>query len=85
MWCNLGMVRLVKLRLAEMLPDWYFSAFDIEKTDLGTDNLEESDLIISGTSNDTSNVLAEVLSKNAKKRKYHLLYSNSVMFEWMNG
>ena len=68
-----------------MLLDLYFSALEIENTEAGTDNLEDKDLIISGTVNDTSTDMVEDLSKNMKKRKYHWLYSNSVILEWMKG
>ena len=68
-----------------MLLVLYFSALEIENTDAGTDNFEDKDFLISGTVNDTSIDSFEGLSKKRKKRKYHLLYSNSVMVEWMKG
>ena len=68
-----------------MLLDLYFSALEIENTEAGTDNLEERDFIIAGTVIDTSTDAVEDLSNNMKKRKYHLLYSNSVILEWMKG
>ena len=68
-----------------MLLVLYFSALEMENTDAATDNLEDKDLVISGTVNDTSIEDLEDLSKIMKKRKYHWLYSNSVMLEWMKG
>ena len=68
-----------------MLLDLYFSALEIENTEAGKDNLSERDFVISGTANDTSADAIEDLSKNMKKRKYHWLYSNSVILEWMKG
>ena len=68
-----------------MLLDLYFSALDIENTEAGTDNLEDRDFIISGTVDDTSTDIVEDLSKNVKNRKYHWLYSNSVILGWMKG
>ena len=65
--------------------DLYFSACEIENIEAGTDNLEDMDFIISGTVNDTSTDMVEDLSKSMKKRKYHWLYSNSVILEWMKG
>ena len=76
---------MVRLRLALILLDLYFSALEIENTEAGTDNLEERDFAISGTVRDTSIVGGDDLSKNLKKRKYHSLYSNSVAPEWMKG
>ena len=65
------MVRLVRVRLALILLDLYFSALKIENTDGDTDNLEDNDLIISGTVSVTSADGLEGLSKKMKKRKYH--------------
>ena len=76
---------LVKLRLALMLLDLYFSALEIENIEAGTDNLDARDFVISGTVRDTSIVIDVDLLKKAKKRKYHWLYSNSVTLEWING
>ena len=76
---------MVRLRLALILLDLYFSALEIENTEAGIDNFEDRDLIISGTVNDTSTDMVEDLSKNVKNRKYHWLYSNSVILEWMKG
>ena len=68
-----------------MLLVLYFSALEIENTETGTDNLEDRDFIISGTFSDTSTDIVEDLSKTMKNRKYHWLYSNSVILGWMNG
>ena len=76
---------MVRLRLALILLDLYFSALEIENTDDGTDNLEDNEFTTSGTDRDTSIVGDEDLSKNVKKRKYHSLYSNSVALERMKG
>ena len=76
---------MVRLRLALILLDLNFSALEIENTEAGTDNLEDRDFIISGTVNDTSTDTIEDLSKNVKNRKYHWLYSYSVILEWMKG
>ena len=76
---------MVRLSLALILLDLYFSTLEIENTEAGTDNLEERDFAISGTVRDTSIVGDDDLSKNVKKRKYHSLYSNSVALEWMKG
>ena len=76
---------LVRLRLALILLDLYFSALEIENIDAGTDNLEDRDFAISGTVRDTSIACEDDLSKNMKKRKYHSLYSNSVALECMKG
>ena len=62
---------MVRLRLALILLDLYFSALEIENTEAGTDNLEDKDFIISGTVKDTSTDMVEALSKNVKYRKYH--------------
>ena len=72
---------MVRLRLALILLDLFFPAFEIENTDDGTDNLGDNDFTISGTDRDTSIVDNKDLSNNMKKRKYHSLYSNSVMLE----
>ena len=85
LWWSLGMVWLVRLRLALMLLVLYFSALEIENIDAGTDNLEDNDLTISVTVSETSTDGFEGLSKKTKKRKYHWLYSNSVMLEWRKG
>ena len=47
------MVWLVRLRLALILLDLYFSALEIENMEAGTDNLEERDYIIEETVNNT--------------------------------
>ena len=62
---------MVRLRLALILLDLYFSALEMENTETGTDNLEDKDSIISGTVNDTSTETIDDLSKNMKNRKYH--------------
>ena len=76
---------MVRLRLALILLDLYFSACEIENIEAGTDNLEDRDFAISGTARDTSIVSDDDMSKKVNKRKYHLLYSNSVALEWMKG
>ena len=79
------MVWLVRVRLTLMLLVLYFSALEIENTDAGTDNLDDKDLVISGTASPTSADCLEGLSKKMKKRKYHWLNSNSVILELMKG
>ena len=69
-------MKLVRLMLALILLDLYFSTLEIENTDDGTDNLEDKECLISGTVKDTSIVREDDLSKKVKKRKYHWLYSN---------
>ena len=62
---------MVRLRLALILLDLYFSALEIENTEAGTDNLEDKDFIISGTVKDTSTDRVEDLSNTMKNKKYH--------------
>ena len=54
-----------------MLLVLYFSALEMENTDAGSDNLDDRDLVISGTASPTSADCLEGLSKKMKKRKYH--------------
>ena len=71
------------MRLALILLDLYFSALKIENTGGDTENFKDKDLIISGTVSVTSAESVEGLSKKMKKRKYHWLYSYSVILGWM--
>ena len=64
-------MKLVRLMLALILLDLYFSTFEMENTDGGTDSFNDKECLISGTVNDTSTDTDEDLSKKVKKRKYH--------------
>ena len=66
-----------------MLLVLYFSTLETDNTDADTDNLDDKDLVISGTTSSTLAACLEGLSKKMKKRKYQWLYSYSVMLEWM--
>ena len=75
----------IRLRLALILLDLYFSKELMENMDDGTERLEERETATSDDADEISKIVADDLLAGLKKRKYQALNSNSITIELCMG